>query len=194
MCLCKFKSDKTKEKNDIENNKQTSDIESKLSPELKNTLFTDDYNRVLSNYEKIYDRTGIILGICGVILPYLIDKTDFSIIFKFLSRTRISWINYSYSLITTVSTILCCLVIWKSFRLLRSRSVYSFDSKYVKDIADKNAQDAISDISDRYITVIKDIRDTTGEKQAEFNEAIKLLILSIMFFVFSQIIMKGGLL
>lgn len=57
------------------------------SAEFLYSVSLEDYNRVLSNYDKIYDRINVALTLCGVILIVILSNVDVI--------TLLSWNNYS---------------------------------------------------------------------------------------------------
>lgn len=167
------------------------------SAEFLHSVSLADYNRVLSNYDKIYDRINIAMALCGVILLVILSNIDIKVI--------MDWSNYStlekmavgiYSLCAVGSAVLIVIAVIRLLLLSKSKEVHSFDSNSIKteELYKESIENAALWVTLQYIRVINDIRTKTNEKQRAFNASIVQIIISLLAFVVSMMIHNGGLL
>lgn len=166
------------------------------SAEFLYSVSLEDYNRVLSNYDKIYDRINVALTLCGVILIVILSNVDVI--------TLLRWNNYSnlekmavaiYGLCAVGSAVLIVIAVIKLLLLSRSKEMLSFDSNSIKteSLYNEKIEDAALWVTLQYIRVINDIREKIKEKQKAFNTATIQIIVALLAYVISMLIHNGGL-
>ena len=166
------------------------------SAEFLYSVSLEDYNRVLSNYDKIYDRINVALTLCGVILIVILSNVDVI--------TLLSWNNYSnlekmavaiYGLCAVGSAVLIVIAVIKLLLLSRSKDTLPFDSNSIKteSLYNEKIEDAALWVTLQYIRVINDIREKIKEKQKAFNTATIQIIVALLAYVISMLIHNGGL-
>ena len=67
----------------------TQNVEKYPSAEFLYSVSLEDYNRVLSNYDRIYDRINIALALCGVILIVILSNVDMTAMFNWNKYTNL---------------------------------------------------------------------------------------------------------
>ena len=101
-------------------NNNNSKIKEVLSPELRHTIVLEDYNRVLANYDKIYDRVGMAFAFCGILLPILIQNVDSRIILDFRrSFQHMSRLELTTNILSFSSILMCYVALFRLFALLK---------------------------------------------------------------------------
>lgn len=155
----------------------------------------EDYNHVLANYDRIYDRINIVLTLCGVILIFFITNFDITALYK--------WENYScgekvlaiaYVLLAGISLVFIAISVIKLLLLSRSEGLLTFDSNSIIDesLYYESTEDAALWITLQYTKCINNVREKTIEKQRSFSRAIIFVIISIVAYIVSTIIKNGG--
>ena len=167
------------------------------SAEFLYTVSVEDYNRIMSNYDRIYDRVNIALGVCSAILLAALNGVDMAVI--------LSWCSYSalekvaviiYSLTSMGGAVLFIIATIRFLLLSRSRKLLTFDSNSIKEesLYEESTEDAALWVTLQYIRAINDIRIQIKEKQNSFNTATLLLIIGLLVYVVSLLIYNGGVL
>lgn len=167
------------------------------SAEFLHSVSLDDYNRVLSNYDKIYDRINIAMALCGVLLLVILSNIDIKAIMDWSNYSNLEKMAISiYSLCAVGSAVLIVIAVIRLLLLSKSKEVLSFDGNSIKteELYKESVENAALWVTLQYIRVINDIRAKTNEKQRTFNASIVQIIISLLAFVVSMMIYNGGLL
>lgn len=156
----------------------------------------DEYNQLLSNYDKIYDRVNIALVLCGTVFMIFSTNLDFSMITK--------WSEYSC--FQKVAGVLCAVLLIASSVLMAisiidllvlscSKGLKTFDSNSIKTEAlyEEKSENTLLWITLQYLRVINDMRQKINDKQKRYNRAIVLIILAVILYVLSLFIGKAML-
>ena len=151
----------------------------------------EDYNRVLANYDKIYDRINIALTVCGVLLLVFLENVKFTgflqwDIYSNLERTTVL-IDFMFSLGSATLIIIATIQL---LILARSRELLSFDSNSIKEqkLYNEKVEDAVLWVTLQYLRVINDIRERVCEKQKKYDLSITLMIIALLLYVLSKLI------
>ena len=184
--------------NDNENtSSSTTNVTKYPSAEFLYSVSLEDYNRVLLNYDRIYDRINITLALCGVVLVAILDNVDFSVLCKWIKFSPLEKTAIAiYMICAIASVVLIVSAIIKLLLLSKSKEILSFDSNAIKteELYDEKTEDVALWITLQYIRVINNIREKILEKQKDYNTATTRVIISLFTYVVSMIIYKGGLL
>ncbi len=167
------------------------------SAEFLYSVCLDDYHRLLSNYDKIYDRINFALAFCGVVIFFILKQIDFSVLYEWAVYTPIEKIAIViYLMMTLSSTVLIIISTIKLLLIARSKNIDSFDSRIIgsKELYYEKVEDVSLWIIDKYLIVIDNLREIIIEKQSKYNTAIIMIVISLITCVFSVIIHRGGLL
>jgi hypothetical protein len=167
------------------------------SAEFLYSVSLEDYNRVLANYDRIYDRVNIALAFCGVMLVVILSNIDFKVTISWNAYSRLEEITVEmYYLFAFLSVALIVVAIIKLLLLSRSKEMQAFDSSCIKkeSLYKEKIEDVALWITSKYINVINDIREKTKKKQKSFSTAILQIIIALLAYVVSMIIHNGGLL
>ena len=155
----------------------------------------EDYNRTLSNYDRIYDRINIALTVCSAVLIIFLSNTNVKCIFNWFNYTCLEkFLVVMYVSSTMASAVLMIISVIKFLLLSRSKEILCFDSNSIKteELYEEKVEDSALWITLQYIKVINDIRTKTKEKQNKFNTAVILMIISILCYSISVLIFNGG--
>ncbi len=172
------------------------DVPKYPSAEFLYSVSLEDYNRVLSNYDKIYDRINIALALCGVILIVILSNIDITALLKWNSYSDLKKIVVSiYAICAVGSAVLIIIAVIRFLLLSKSKEILSFDSNSIKteSLYKEKVEDAALWVTLQYIRVINDIRNKTKEKQKVFDTATIQIIISLLAYVISMLIHNGGL-
>lgn len=150
----------------------------------------EDYNRILSNYDKIYERINIALAISGVILMVVLNNIDLTVLF---TNPEII-VVVVYYILAIGSTVLIVAAVIKLLLLSRSKVLLSFDSNSIKgeSLYEEKEEHAALWVTLQHIRVINDIRDKIKEKQKAYDSSIMMVIIALLAYVVSMLIRKGG--
>lgn len=164
--------------------------------ELSRQLCLEDYNRVLSNYSKIYDRINMAMALCSALFIFILNSIDLEIVKNsFLTFVNFQGIEslkgkgaliiYSFASVFSIVSIFIALILLLYLSL--SMKVKSFDSRGIEDnnYFGYSFEKTIKWALNHCISAIDDIREKTKEKQKEYNEAIKFVIGSLVFYLIS---------
>ena len=149
----------------------TTNITKYPSAEFLYSVSLEDYNRVLSNYDRIYDRINITLALCGVVFIAILDNIDFSVLYKWMQFSPLEKIAIiGYIICAVGSAILIGSAIIKLLLLSMSKEILSFDSNTIKteELYNEKTEDAALWVTLQYIRVINDIREKILEKHQQF--------------------------
>lgn len=174
-----------------ENNKQKYP-----SAEFLYSVSLEDYNRVLSNYDKIYDRINIALPVCSAVLIVFLTGIDIKSIFNWINYTSLEKVAIAlYTLFAIGSAVLMTISVINLLVLSRSKELMSFDSNSIasESLYEEQIEDASLWVTLQYIRIINNIRGKIEKKQKSFNNTITLMIISILAYAFSILIYNGGL-
>lgn len=174
-----------------ENNKQKYP-----SAEFLYSVSLEDYNRVLANYDKIYDRINIALPVCSAVLIVFLTGIDIKSILNWMNYTQLEKIAVvMYALLAIGSAVLMTISVINLLVLSRSKELMSFDSNSIvsESLYEEDLEDSSLWVTLQYIRVINNIREKIGKKQKSFNNTITLMIISILAYAFSILIYNGGL-
>lgn len=166
------------------------------SAEFLYSVSLEDYNRVLSNYDKIYDRINIALPVCSAVLIVFLTGIDIKSIFNWINYTPLEQVAIAmYTLFAIGSATLMTISVIKLLVLSRSKELMSFDSNSIasESLYEEQIEDASLWVTLQYIRIINNIRDKIEKKQKSFNNTITLMIISILTYAFSILIYNGGL-
>ncbi len=165
------------------------------SAEFLYSVSLEDYNRMLSNYEKIYDRINIALAICGVILIVILENVDMKAISKWMEFSNLERVAVVlYYMLAIGSATLIVIAVIRFLLLSRSKEILSFDSNSIKEesLYEEKTEDAALWITLQYIRVINDIRNEIRAKNKAFNTSTILIVIALLAYVSSMIVNKGG--
>lgn len=166
------------------------------SAEFLYSVSLEDYNRVLSNYDRIYDRINIALTLCGVVLIVILSNIDITAILNWNGYTNLEKMAVGiYGVCAIGSSVLIIIAVIRLLLLARSKEILSFDSNSIKTEAlyKEKLEDSALWVTLQYIRVINDIRDKIKEKQKVFNMATIQVIIALLAYVISMLIHNGGL-
>ena len=105
----------------------TQNVEKYPSAEFLYSVSLEDYNRVLSNYDRIYDRINIALALCGVILIVILSNVDMTAMFNWNKYTNLEKMAVGiYALCAIGSAVLIVIAVIKLLLLSRSRVCQEF--------------------------------------------------------------------
>ena len=155
----------------------------------------NEYSRMLSTYEKVYDKVNIMLTFCGVILLVILKSVNFSIMAK-LNTTK-SPQDFCLYLIYTIATICsagCILFAVTSFlKLLKSRKISIFDSWEIREekIYELVPNDAALWMIQQYTDKSYELKDIIDEKQLLFDSAVKRTIYALLLHALAILVKKG---
>lgn len=155
-----------------------------------------DYNREISNYDRIYDRINIALSLCSAVTIYYLSTVNFKAFFEWQNFSQLEKVALLlYAFFTLTSLILMIISIIQLLVLSRSKEMLTFDSNCIKteSLYEESLEDSSLWVTLQYIRVINDVSLKTQEKQKGFNLAITLIVISILCFAFSIIVNHGGL-
>lgn len=156
----------------------------------------EDYNRILSNYDKIYDRVNIALAFCGIILIVILNNIDISVLYEWCSYTNIEKTAVAlYFALAIGSAVLIIIAVIKLLLLSRSKTLFAFDSNSIKqeELYSEKVEDSALWVTLQYIRVINELRKIIGEKQKSLNASTVLVVIALVAYVVSMLIYKGGL-
>lgn len=174
---------------------QNQNAEKYPSAEFLYSVSLEDYNRVLSNYDRIYDRINIALALCGVILIVILSNVDMTAMFNWNNYTNLEKMAVGiYGLCAIGSAVLIVIAVIKLLLLSRSKEILSFDSNGIKTEAlyNEKIEDAALWVILQYIRVINDIREKIKDKQKAFNTATIQIIIALLAYVVAMLIHNGG--
>lgn len=153
----------------------------------------EEYNQLLSNYDKIYDRINIALVLCGTFFMVFSTTLDFSIISNWTSYAiyqRVLAIVNGIMLVT--SAVLMAISIVKFLKLTRGEGLTTFDSNYIKyeRLYEEKKENTTLWITLQYLKGINDLREQIAKKQKRYNWAIVLIIIAVIIYVVSLFVSK----
>ena len=153
----------------------------------------EEYNQLLSNYDKIYDRINIALVLCGTFLMVFSTSLDFDIISNWTSYSiyqRVLSIINGTMLIT--SAVLVAISIVKFLKLTRGVALTTFDSNYIKyeRLYEEKNENTTLWITLQYLRGINDLREQITKKQKSYNRAIVLIIIAVIIYVVSLFVSR----
>jgi len=157
----------------------------------------EDYKRVLSNYDKIYDRVNIALPVCSAVLIVFLTGIDIKSILNWSNYTPLEKVSIAmYAVFSIASAVIMTISVINLLILARSKELKAFDSKSIniESLYKEQIEDSALWILLKHIEIIDNIREQVGKKQKIFNKTITLMIISILAYAFSVLIYKGGLL
>ena len=155
----------------------------------------EDYNRTLSNYDRIYDRINIALTMCSAVLIIFLSNINVKCIFDWFDYTCLEKVSVvMYTILTIASAVLMIISVIKLLLLARSKELLCFNSNSIKteELYEEKVEDSALWITLQYIKVINDIRTKTKEKQKKFNTTVVLMIISILCYSISVLVFNGG--
>lgn len=153
----------------------------------------EEYNQLLSNYDKIYDRINIALVLCGTFFMVFSTTLDFGIISNWTSYAiyqRVLAIVNGTMLVT--SAVLMAISIVKFLKLTRGAAMTTFDSnsiKYERLYEEKNENTTLW-ITLQYLKGINDLQEQIAKKQKRYNRAIVLIVIAAIIYIVSLFINK----
>ena len=156
----------------------------------------EDYNRSLSNYDRIYDRVNIALAVCCTLLLATLNNIDLKLLFNFCAYAIDKKMLVAvYGLLAISSAVMLIIATIQLLLLSRSRKVLSFDSNSIKDEAlyEEEVEDAALWVTLQYIRAINDVWAQVKEKQTKLNRSLLLLIIALLLYAASVLICNGGL-
>lgn len=175
-------------------NDEIKGIEKYPSAELLQEVCYKDYSRVLSNYDKIYDKINICLAFYTAILFLIINRLDISFIFNFsqLVSCNEKVLNIINLIVLIFSAIFGVISIIKLLLLLKSKEIFVFDSISIRNnkIYDMFADEASLWVIDKYTEAISEIKNVTDKKQRSFNYAIIFIGVSLILYIISIFLEK----
>lgn len=166
------------------------------SAEFLHNVSLEDYNRTLSNYDKIYDRVNLALAFCGAILLVILSNFDISVLEKLCCYSKQELIVIVLYLVTACSSIVLIIIsIIKLLLISVSKGLQTFDSNSIKEesLYEKDVEDASLWVTLQYIRCINDIREKTDKKQKSYKTATILIIISLLSYVVSMLVYTGGI-
>ena len=157
-----------------------------------------DYQRILDNYNKIYEKINIALAFSGVILTIMLGAFDFSPAKFSVSNMKI------WEVILTSIELTCLRIVMsegtlrygsltESF-LLRERKIAVFKSEDIRNeniYRNKESQAALW-LIDKYTRIVNEVRPIVQKKQKAFDNAMVAIIVGIMMYVVAVLLRKGG--
>lgn len=182
--------------NDIKKGKKIKLEKKGSAAEFTYTVCYNDYQTLVSNYDKIYDRINIALTLCGAVLIILLNNIKFDplkIWSTFSMLEKIS-VGIYFTLILASATLMVVAVI-KLLLLSRGNTLLSFNSNCITNdnLFEKSAKDAAELVTRQYIVVINDTYDKVNQKQKSFNTSIVFMVISVLAYAASVIILNLGL-
>jgi predicted membrane protein len=155
-----------------------------------------DYQRLQENYNKLYEKTNIVLAFVGVVLTIMLGTLDFSSFSKVTSGMKVG------QLLLILIEIGCCvcgvgfLIVSaiRFLRLLKSKDVPVFNSVDIRDekIYEETNETAAMWLIDKYTSVVFEIRPYIEKKQHIFDATLTMTIIGIVLYTISVILQKGG--
>lgn len=186
----------SKNNNKKSSREQTSENKKYPSAEFLYSVSLEDYNRVLSNYDKIYDRVNIALTLCGAVLIVFLANLHLTVFFEWCNYSKLEKMSVLlYTIFAVASAVLIIISVIKLLLLSCSQKLSTFDSNSIKEeeLYEESVEDSALWVTLQYIRVINDIRSKTISKQKKLNTAIILIVISILSYVVSMLIYNGGL-
>lgn len=155
----------------------------------------EDYNRLISTYDKIYDKVNIALAFCGIMLIVIVDKLDYRILIELFNEKDPGRFFFLllFSIAMFISGICIIISVIKLLSLMRSKSLQVFDSIAIRNdkIYEFENDEAALWIIDKYTIIVSSLRDSVMSKQKQFDKAVIITIISILAYLVLIIIEKG---
>lgn len=155
----------------------------------------EDYNHVISNYDRIYDKINIVLTLCGVILIYFISNVDIKTIYKwgeYNCTKKLTVIAYLF--FSVISLVFITISVIKLLLMSKSEGMLTFDSNSIiqEALYKESTEDVALWITLQYTKCVNDVREKTELKQKAFSLTIVFVIISIITYIVSTLIKNGG--
>lgn len=175
--------------------KKEFEINKDSSAEFVTQACLEDYNHLLSLYDKIYEKVNFALGFSGIILIAILDKFNYTYLNQLHSiESNLELFSLLiYFLTSCGSTILIIWGIIQLLLLMRARGVEVVDTTEIQkqQIYNSPKYDASIWLIDKYIIAISSLKETIGKKNKEYNIAITKVIISLILYTITAIIVKG---
>lgn len=143
------------------------------------------YDRLISNYEKIYDRANIVISICSLVL--LVGA-------EMINKTLLTWeYNIKSYISLTISVVGEALIVWSAYisiQNLKTTDIHTVDTKVIREenLVSKSEEVVEVYLTNIYLNIIPGLSSLILGKQKSLNKAIKklsiglaLLLISIIF-------------
>lgn len=152
------------------------------------SICRDDYKDTLDRYSKIYDRTNIAIGFCGVILLPILTSFDYTLVFH-LDSTVI-FLSFALSLIS-ILLVICALILL--LLLMRSRKLRVFDSIPIRnrELYRHPEEESALWLIKAYTDATADLLNLITKKQKMLDSAVICLIVALLTYSVSIIFKKG---
>ena len=153
----------------------------------------DEYNQLLSNYDKIYDKVNIALVLCGTFFMVFATTLDLSTVSKWSEH---SWcqkiIVILYLSLLVSSSVMMIISIIKLLLVSKGQHLTTFDSISIKRQAlyEEKSEDTMLWITLQYLRGINDLRKQITRKQKRYNSAIIIIIIAVIIYVVSLFVSK----
>lgn len=165
------------------------------SAELLQSSCYEDYMRLINTYDRIHDKINISLAFVGLIITFIIDNCDYTILLKIFSSTNPSdlFILIIYTISSFSSTLFIIISTVQLLLLLRSKKILVFDSRSIRndEIYKLSNEDAALWLIDKYTLVVSELKPIILEKQKKYDSAMTKAVIAVIAYAISEIIKKG---
>lgn len=156
----------------------------------------EDYKRSLSNYDNVYSRINISLAFCGIILIFILNNINPSLLHEWCLYSNIRKTAFVlYFALAIGSAVFIVIAIIKLLLLSRSKTIFVFDSNSIKqeELYKRKVEDVTLWVTLQYIKIINELRKVIAEKQKNVNDSTVFVVISLVAYVVSRLIYVGGL-
>lgn len=161
------------------------------SADLVRLVCAEDYLRVIDTYNKMYDRTGIVLGLFATVFIFIVSNFDYKKLLQ-LAEAKECFTFISLLLCFLFSFGLMVYSICQLLSIMRSRAQLAIDSELIKNnrIHEYEKEEVSAWMIEQYTKSASSIKRAIEEKNAIFNRSITCTMFSIALYTIGFIVQK----
>lgn len=163
------------------------------SAEFLYTVTLESYNRMIANYDAIYNKVNIALAVATGIALAVLSNIDLGVFDNWNNAHSFRNLLILIDFLASLGSVACIgMSMYSLMELLKSQEIAVFDLDSIKDedLHRHPKEAVVTWVTLKYIMVINENRKLIEKKHSEYNQAITWIIIGLLCYAISVLLRK----